>query len=181
MKNKIKSILVLTVILLASVGILISTIAKLLPRNTNVDAVTGSEIIKEEDFNKNPNFDENVSIDDYYDISSDEYDVPIENGKLLSDIYEVEIANFSILSDFYNWNEDSSRVNYDIIVNSILMKIKKEAKYEVVPDSMTPIDLDSDIIMSFKCRDFYTKEELFSVGCTRSGRAIVEEIKNIVQ
>lgn len=182
MKTKIKNLLILSVIFIAAIGILILNISKLFSNNKQIDTVSGAEeIIKEDDLDKSPDLENNVSINEYYNISEDKDAIPIENGKVLSEIYSVDIPNYSILGDFYNWNEEASRLNYFIIENAILMKVKNNVKYEVVPESMTPVDLEKEIIWSFKCRDFYTKKEVFSVGFTRQGRAIVEKIKNIVQ
>lgn len=184
MKNKIKNLLLLVLIFVVLVGILIFNISKLYSGGKkNENNLSGSEILKEDDLNNSPNFEDNVSINEYYDNSKDEEDVevPIESGKVLSDIYTIDITNYSILSDFYNWDEEAARLNYFNIENAILVKSKKDAKYEIVPDSMTPLDLEKDIILSFKCRDFYSKKEVFNITLSRHGRVVAEEIKNIVQ
>lgn len=184
MKNKIKNLLFLSLILLALIGVLAFNISKFSSswKKNNVNS-NNSDVLKEDDSGNLPNSGENISINEYYSNSEDgeDVEVPIENGKVLSDIYNVDISNYSILSEFYGWDEEAARLNYFIIENAILMKLKKDAKYEIVPDSMTPLDLEKETILTFKCRDFYSKKELFSITFNRHGRAIAEEIKNIVQ
>ena len=185
MKKKMINLLLIGVIFVFVLIFLSSNIHELFsPFNNKNNSTDIADISKEDIFGTNFKNDENIennSKEDDIENNHIEYtpkkDIPIVNGKVLSDIYSIDIVNYNIMKDFYGWTDDESLLNYYMFENSILFHTRQDGKYEIIPESMSPTKPSDDIYITFKCRDFYTKEEAFEIIYNISGRVIANKIK----
>lgn len=185
MKRKTINLLIIGTIFLFILIFVVLSIHELFSSVSNESNITNtSDITKEDIFGTSLKDDENIKnnskeddvIEENIDFTPKE-DIPIVNGTVLSDIYSIDIVNYNIMKDFYGWTDDEALLNYYMFENSILLHTKQDGKYEIVPESMSEKHPNDNIYISFRCRDFYTKEEVFEIIYNVSSRVIVNKIK----